>query len=536
MAEVKTMEAEAPGQTPSNGNGQLPGSTDNGSGGNTARKKPIIGVLLALVIVTVAVSGTRYYRFATTHASTDDAYVTSDVVQIAPQVNGTVVAVMVHDNQAVEKGQLLAVLDDATYRANVAQAKANLDAAVAQARGAGVSVGLAQQTGGAVVEQAQGQVALAESGIASARQDVARANAAVLTSIAQAKGAESNIETLKAGVQAASAALSKSSAAVESAQAQVLAAQAAVKSAQANLDATQAAADRATADAQRYSTLAGQGAISRQVADQAMTTSRSAQANVDAAKQQLQAATAMVDARKADLGAAREQVQAARANVTQAKAQVAAGRDAASAALAGITQSQALRNAAKQGINSAEARRQQAEGQLGAAATAPAQVDVSRSSHVQAIAKIEQARAALDQAKLQLGYTRIVAPTTGLVSKKTVEVGALVQPGTPLMAIVPKTNIWLVANLKETQMAGVQKGCSADITVDAVPGRVYHGRVDSISAATGATFALLPPDNATGNFTKVVQRIPVKIALDGGQPNIDRLRAGMSVNVTIATR
>jgi membrane fusion protein (multidrug efflux system) len=161
---------------------------------------------------------------------------------------------------------------------------------------------------------------------------------------------------------------------------------------------------------------------------------------------------------------------------------------------------------------------------------------VSQTAHSQAIAKIEQARAALDQAKLQLGYTRIFAPVTGRVSKKTVEVGALVEPGTPLMAIVPQSDMWVVANLKETQMDGVQPGRGADIDVDSVPGRVFHGKVDSLSAATGATFALLPPDNATGNFTKVVQRIPVKVVLDPGQPDIDRLAAGMSVNVTIETK
>ncbi|HEY3411429.1 MAG TPA: HlyD family secretion protein [Armatimonadota bacterium] len=534
MAQVKTVETEAPRLSASNGNGYTIDAPESGSRQGVGNKKLAVGIALAVLVIAGVVFGFRYWEFATTHTGTDDAYVTSNVVQISPQVSGTVVAVMVHDNQVVQKGQLLAVLDDATIKANVAQAKANLDAAIAQGRGAGVTVDLTRETGGALVEQARGQVAQADSGIAGARQDVARANAAVTTSIAQASGAESNIRTLQAGVQAAIAALAKASAAVDSSQAQVLSAQAATRSAQANLDAAQAAADRATRDAQRYSALADQGAMSRQVADQAATTSRSAQANVEAARQQLEAAAATADARKSDLGAAREQVLAAKANVAQAKAQVASGRDAAAAARAGIAESQALRNAAQEGISTAEARRQQAEGQLGAASTTSGQVAVSRSSHAQAVAKIEQARAALDQAKLQLSYTRIVAPTTGLVSKKTVEVGALVQAGTPLMAIVPQSDIWIVANLKETQMNGVQKGRAAEIDVDAVPGHVFHGHVDSISAATGATFALLPADNASGNFTKVVQRIPVKIALDDGQPEADRLRAGMSADVTIA--
>jgi membrane fusion protein (multidrug efflux system) len=104
------------------------------------------------------------------------------------------------------------------------------------------------------------------------------------------------------------------------------------------------------------------------------------------------------------------------------------------------------------------------------------------------------------------------------------------------MAIVPANDVWVVANLKETQMQGVRPGNEAEVDVDAIPGRTFHGHVDSIAAATGSTFALLPPDNASGNFTKVVQRIPVKIVLDPNQRDEDRLSAGMSVNATITTK
>ena len=165
----------------------------------------------------------------------------------------------------------------------------------------------------------------------------------------------------------------------------------------------------------------------------------------------------------------------------------------------------------------AQARYTQAQGQLHQAHTTPRQVAVSKSNHAQAQAKIDQERAALDSAELLLGYTRIYAPADGQISKKSAEVGALVQAGTPLMALVPQQSVWVVANYKETQLANVKEGQRADIEVDALPGEHFTGKVDSINAATGATFALLPPDNATGNFTKVVQRIPVKIVLDPGQ-------------------
>jgi membrane fusion protein (multidrug efflux system) len=140
------------------------------------------------------------------------------------------------------------------------------------------------------------------------------------------------------------------------------------------------------------------------------------------------------------------------------------------------------------------------------------------------------------QALIKLGYCRIYAPRAGQISKKNVTVGALVQPGTPLMAIVVNEGLWVVGNYKETQLAKVVPGQKAEIEVDALRGQRFEGRVDSVAAATGATFALLPPENASGNFTKIVQRVPVKIVLDPGQPGLERLRGGMSVKATISLR
>src|SRR5439155_824339 len=129
-----------------------------------------------------------------------------------------------------------------------------------------------------------------------------------------------------------------------------------------------------------------------------------------------------------------------------------------------------------------------------------------------------------------------LAQAEGVVSKKTVEVGQLVQPGQPLRSLVPLGDVWVTANLKETQTADVSPGDRADFTVDAYAGRHFSGHVESLSPATGAKFSLLPPDNATGNFTKVVQRIPVRIRLDGKNDAAHPLRPGMSVNVTITTK
>jgi membrane fusion protein, multidrug efflux system len=150
-------------------------------------------------------------------------------------------------------------------------------------------------------------------------------------------------------------------------------------------------------------------------------------------------------------------------------------------------------------------------------------------------ARLAGAEAAVSNAKLQLEYTRVSAPASGTVSKKQVEVGQLVQPGQPLMTIVSDTGTYITANFKETQLGDIRVGEPVDIEVDAY-GCTAKGKVASVSAATGAKFALLPPDNATGNFTKVVQRIPVRIAVVKTCSATQPLRPGMSVNVHVATK
>lgn len=146
---------------------------------------------------------------------------------------------------------------------------------------------------------------------------------------------------------------------------------------------------------------------------------------------------------------------------------------------------------------------------------------------------VEQARAALDMAKLDLSYTEIRAPLAGIVTRKSVHVGNRIQPGEPLLAIVPVNRLYVTANYKETQLTNVRVGQPATITADIYPGHTYEGHVDSISVGTGAAFALLPPENATGNWVKVVQRIPVKVVLNQPAPADKPLRIGLSVDVAI---
>src|SRR5216683_431587 len=204
-----------------------------------------------------------------------------------------------------------------------------------------------------------------------------------------------------------------------------------------------------------------------------------------------------------------------RARVGQAEAQVEQAQANALKAHADLDR---LRPLALQDIVSKQ--------QLDAAEAASSAADAAR---------VGAARAARDQAALNLSYTRLAAPFFGVVSKKTVELGQLVQPGQPLMSVVPLDDVWITANLKETEIENVKPGEPVDFTVDAYHGLHFRGHVQSLSPATGARFSLLPPDNATGNFTKVVQRVPVRVRPDKVDP-AHPLRPGMSVVVTITTK
>jgi membrane fusion protein (multidrug efflux system) len=227
-------------------------------------------------------------------------------------------------------------------------------------------------------------------------------------------------------------------------------------------------------------------------------------------------------------GQAAARLRAARAAAVQARADVAkADSDLVryrSLAERSIVSRQQL-DAVVTDAASAHARADAAE-QLVAAAAAEVRVAESRA---------EAARAARDEARLERSYAVIAAPCDGVVSKKNVEVGQLVQPGQALLAVVPLSDVWVVANLKETQLERLRPGETAEIRADSYPRRVWHGHVDSVSPATGAKFSLLPPDNATGNFVKVVQRVPVKILVDEPYDAAQPLRPGMSVRVDVST-
>jgi membrane fusion protein, multidrug efflux system len=265
---------------------------------------------------------------------------------------------------------------------------------------------------------------------------------------------------------------------------------------------------------------------------------------VSAAEADLAGSQAAIAAAQKQADAARAQLLAAEANNTRAQADLVryralVARDevsqqiydqsdaAAKANAAAVESAQADVAAAEQQVMQAQSRVAQAEAALTYSHTGPQQVEATRAKARAAAAQVQQKKAALDQAELNIQYCTLVAPVSGVVSKN-VEVGMNVQPGQTLVSIVPLDDIWVTANFKETQLAHMRPGQRVTISVDAYS-REYHGQVDSIAGASGARFSLLPPENATGNYVKVVQRVPVKIVLDPGENKDHLLRLGMSV-------
>jgi membrane fusion protein (multidrug efflux system) len=291
--------------------------------------------------------------------------------------------------------------------------------------------------------------------------------------------AASNVTTARGGITQAQSGVAASEKEIEAARARIVSAQARLREAKAN-------SAKSARDVERLRGLLAKDEVSQQMFD---------------------ATSATAEAQKAAVDSMRSQIAEAEAGIRVAESKLA----------------------------QAKAGEDQAQAEMQTAQTGPSQVTVTKARASAAEAKAQQMRAALAQAELNLQYTTVKAPVRGVVSKKGINPGQVVQAGQPLLAIVQVDDVWVTANFKETQLRDVRPGQRAEIDVDAY-GRKYKGKVDSIAGATGARFSLLPPENATGNFVKVVQRVPVKIVLDKGQRAEQTLRPGMSVVPTVYTR
>jgi membrane fusion protein (multidrug efflux system) len=313
--------------------------------------------------------------------------------------------------------------------------------------------------------------------VAKAEADVADAEAAL-----QGSRTDIPITSINTASQLQTAHSTRvdASASSSGAQKQLNASRARLETAKAQVREAQANYKNATDDVTRYKQLVGQDEISRQQYDTSVATAEAAKATLDAR-------------------------------------------------IAAVTEAEQNISAAESAVEEANARITQADATVQAAMTAPQQVAVTQSRAKSAQAQVEQKRALLEQAKLNLSYCTIVAPVSGIVGKKTVEVGQNISPGQQLMAVVPLDDVWVTADFKETQLRRIKPGQVVKFDVDAYH-REYRGKVEGVGGASGSKFSLLPPENATGNYVKVVQRIPVRIDLDPGQNADHSLRPGMSVD------
>jgi membrane fusion protein (multidrug efflux system) len=318
-------------------------------------------------------------------------------------------------------------------------------------------------------------------------------NAKAALALAQSEAQSANVDVPRTRENVASG-NSNASAGLLGAEADLARAQAAYSQAQnsdlsfaqANVAKSRANAQLAQADLDRYKPLMDKGEISKQQYD-------AAKANADASASALKAEEEKIAQAQSSIQIAKAQLNAAQARVEQARAGVTAAR--------ADTQQISMKSADAQGKQ----------------------------------AKVQQAQALVDAAQLNLSYAEIVAPIDGVVTHKQVEAGQIVQAGQGLMVVVPLQDVWVTANFKETQLKKMQAGQKAEVHVDTY-GRTFDGHVDSIAGATGAVLSLLPPENATGNYVKVVQRIPVKIVLDPMGSDKAVLRPGMNVDVTVITK
>ena len=346
------------------------------------------------------------------------------------------------------------------------------------------------------VQQSQAALAAAQKQASAAQANIELASQTTTGKTSQAQG---DVSTARAGIATAQAVVREAQSGIPAAQAAVTEAQAGIPLAQAQVAQADANLQKTKTDYNRYDTLYRQGAVASQQLDTARAAYAVAQAQKTSALQGVQQAQARLAAAKVGVAKAQSQLAQAQEGITSAQAKLAASR-----------------------------------GGLQQATASGQQTAVSRSQYAAAQSAIAQSQAALEDAQLQLSYINITSATAGRIGRKNVEVGNRIQAGSPLMAVVDR-DYWVVANFKETQLDKMKPKQPVEIKLDAFPSHPFKGYVDSLSPASGSQFALLPPENATGNFTKIVQRIPVKISLDPQSIKgyETRITPGMSAEVSV---
>ncbi len=395
--------------------GEEQNGIDAGRPKNSRRRKAVTLFLVA-ALVTVG-SGAFYWLYRQTHITTDDAYVEGRIHQVAARIQGTVVEVLVKDNQPVKQGEPLLRIDPEPYAVRVAAAGSAVSAATAD------------------LSAARADINAAAADIQAARQDVAAS------------------------------------------QARLVQARLAVEAARSRVTLAEAQLAQAVRDTDRLQSLYEQESISKERFEKAQTEVSVSRARSDLAKEELRLAEAGIPTQEALISQKNAFLAQRQASLAQRKARVG-----------------------------------------------------------QQSAVVRQRESALEEAKLYRQYAEVLAPADGYVTRKGVEVGQVVSQGQPLLAIADLSDVWVVANYKETQIEKIRPGHPVTIRIDTFAGKKFQGKVESIMAGTGSAFSLFPSENATGNYVKVVQRVPVKIVLDRGEDPEHVLRIGMSVVPTVNVR
>lgn len=504
-------------------------------------KKAIIGIVVLALALGAVYKGYAAYSFGKSHVETDNAYVTGDLVGISPTVSGTLVELNVQDGDFVKKGQLIARLGTEGPAAELAQAEASYQAALTQVPQAQAALTFERLNNAASIQRSQAALAAQQSRTAGSQLQI-RLSADTVAN--QVKQAESSIASARAQAAQARAVAAQAQAGIETAKAAVVSAESAVETALRNADSQRALVDaaraddeRAASDLARYRKLLATEAISRQQFDTAQAAATSAHANLTSAQERARGAVSAVEQARAGVAQARAALVAAQRQRDAAVKQAEAADKQVDVAIAGRDLAQAGNTQVGiQGANAQSAQDQtgQASADVAAAQAGTQQITLREKQVTAAQAQVELARAAVERARVRVRDANLYAPCDGYVVKHTVNVGTAVNPGQTIVTITRGSDIWVMANFKETQLENVREGQGAEVAVDAFPGKTFHGRVLSIIRATGSATTLLPPDNSTGNFTKVVQRVPVKISIEPGE-GVDRIRQGMSVIATINT-
>lgn len=423
------------------------------------------------IFVVAALIGLGWWIYSRQFVTTDDAFVEGNITIISSKLSAHVSKVYITENQRVKKGDLLVELDPSEADAKAAQARAAYQTALANLDKAKASVQLAQMTGRAGIHEASSNLKASRTSIEQTRIQSSQKQNAVDMAKNQADTAAANLKQTEA---------------------QIPGAEAAIEQAKAQVNAAKNRLDVADTEFKRDQRLNKDGIVSNQRLDQtgrelseARASYLSAEKQVDVARSRYTALQRQVDADGARLKEAQSNISAAENDYRQSVSQ----------------------------IDMASSNADESRARLQDAAAMPARVAVEEGDVGSAEAEVVRTEAAVNQAELEQGYTKILATQDGNISRKAVQEGQLVQPDQELLTITQE-GIWVIANFKETQLEKIHLGKTVDIYIDAYPGTTFHGKVDSVQAGTGSRFSVLPSENATGSFVKVVQRVPVKIVFD----------------------